>query len=87
MTGYSSRPVGISEKFWNWSDYRGDVASSGYPWHYLLRDILEFDRDATDALNRMFAAKRCDSLLRFALPHVNYRESVGPYLSHQLRII
>lgn len=56
ITGMSSSQVAISEISWTWADYGGKIASRGYPFHYLLRDILEFDIDKSAALTRIYNA-------------------------------
>ena len=60
ITGYSSAPVGICEKVW--LNYNGTEDRSGYPWHFLLRDILQFDTDIDDALTRIANAHRTCSI-------------------------
>jgi len=60
ITGYSSARVGISEKVWY--SYTGSESRIGVPWHFLLRDILQFDRSIDDALNRIGNAQRTCSI-------------------------
>eukprot|EP00761_Pharyngomonas_kirbyi_P012196 gb/GECH01012223.1/.p1 GENE.gb/GECH01012223.1/~~gb/GECH01012223.1/.p1 ORF type:complete len:436 (+),score=87.35 gb/GECH01012223.1/:1-1308(+) len=60
MTGFSSAPVGVCEKVW--ISYDGKNSRSGYPWHFLLRDILQFDMDVDSALSRIASAKRTCSI-------------------------
>ena len=61
LTGYSSAPVGISEKEDAWFGFNG-TSTKGYPWHYVLRDILEFDKDMEAAYKRMFNANKTCSI-------------------------
>ena len=56
LTGYSSSNVGICEKYWG--GYNGTYFDEGYPFHYLLRDILQFDPDTSAAMNRIIHADR-----------------------------
>jgi len=56
LTGISSSPVGICEKVWY--GYTGELSRSGYPWHYLLRDILQYDTNIDDAISRIATATR-----------------------------
>lgn len=56
LTGYSSSNVGICEKYWG--GYNGTYFVEGYPFHYLLRDILQFDPDISAAMNRIIHAQR-----------------------------
>jgi len=56
ITGFSSASVGISQKVWG--GFNGTMSRFGYPWHYVLRDILQFDTDITAAENRMINAAR-----------------------------
>lgn len=56
LTGYSSSNVGICEKYWG--GYNGTYFDEGYPFHYLLRDILQFDPDTSAAMNRILHAQR-----------------------------
>jgi len=60
ITGFSSSPVGICEKVW--LSYKGNENRFGYPWHFLLRDILQYDQDITSALNRIANAVRTCSI-------------------------
>jgi len=60
LTGFSSSPVGICEKVW--ISYNGTENRFGYPWHFLLRDILQFDHDITSGLNRIINAQRTCSI-------------------------
>jgi hypothetical protein len=60
ITGYSSAPVGICEKVW--IGYNGTDSRRGIPFHFLLRDILQFDADINAALTRM-AGMQCDTSL------------------------
>lgn len=56
LTGYSSSNVGICEKYWG--GFNGTYFVEGYPFHYLLRDILQFDPDTSAAMNRIIHAQR-----------------------------
>jgi hypothetical protein len=56
LTGYSASNVGICEKYWG--GYNGTYFDEGYPFHYLLRDILQFDPDISAAENRIMHADR-----------------------------
>jgi len=56
ITGYSSSPVGICEKVWY--NYNGTDSRLGIPWHFLLRDILQFDNSVDDAITRIVNAPR-----------------------------
>ncbi len=51
ITGYSSAPIGLSQKVW--INYNGSSIRSGIPFHFLLRDILQFDSDTDSALSRI----------------------------------
>lgn len=73
LTGYSEF-LGISEKVW--LHYTGKAARDGYPWHFLLRDILQFDETIDDATNRMVNTRRTCSIF----------VGVGSHLDGQLRI-
>ncbi|EFA74526.1 acid ceramidase-like protein [Heterostelium album PN500] len=59
MTGYSQRTA-ICEKYW--FAYNGTSSRSGTPWHFLLRDILQYDSSIDDALNRIYNAHRTCSI-------------------------
>jgi len=56
LTGISAAPVGICQKVW-WG-YTGEMSRSGYPFHYLLRDILQYDSNVDDAVSRISTADR-----------------------------
>lgn len=60
MTGFSSAPVGVCEKVW--LSYNGTSSRAGYPWTFLLRDILQFDDDVDAAMNRIYNARRTCSI-------------------------
>eukprot|EP01132_Coremiostelium_polycephalum_P002461 gene2461-3043_t len=55
ITGYSQH-MGICEKYWY--GYKGKSSRVGIPFHFLLRDILQFDNSIDDALNRIYNADR-----------------------------
>jgi len=55
ITGMSSVPLAISEKV---GDDFGKSSRIGIPFHYLLRDILQFDNTLDDSINRMINAHR-----------------------------
>lgn len=56
LTGYSSANVGICEKYWG--GYNGTYAEAGYPFPYVLRDILQFDKNNAEAYSRIEKATR-----------------------------
>lgn len=56
LTGYSSANVGICEKYWG--GYNGTYIEAGYPFPYVLRDILQFDGDVQTAYERIQEARR-----------------------------
>ena len=60
LTGYSSRPLGVCEKVW--INYKGSDSVFGYPFEFLLRDILQFDSDTDSALERIANAERTCSI-------------------------
>eukprot|EP01119_Soliformovum_irregulare_P002490 TRINITY_DN12738_c0_g1_i1.p1 TRINITY_DN12738_c0_g1~~TRINITY_DN12738_c0_g1_i1.p1 ORF type:complete len:419 (-),score=78.89 TRINITY_DN12738_c0_g1_i1:50-1306(-) len=60
ITGFSSSPLGICEKVW--IHYNGTSSRSGIPFHFLLRDILQYDRTIDDGLNRIINAHRTCSI-------------------------
>jgi len=55
LTGYSQH-MGICEKYWY--GYNGTSSRSGIPWHFLLKDILQYDESIDEALNRIYNAER-----------------------------
>lgn len=60
LTGMSSVDMGICEKVW--LSYNESSSRSGIPWYFLLRDILQFDNNTQDALNRIYGAHRTCSI-------------------------
>lgn len=56
LTG-TSHHMGISEKKW-YTDAPLEVLPQGVPWHYLLRDILQFDLSLESALSRIIQARK-----------------------------
>jgi len=69
MTGYSQASA-ICEKVWY--EYNGTSSRSGIPWHFLARDILQFDTSLADAFNRIINAQRtCSIFLGVGSNHTN----------------
>eukprot|EP00013_Stygamoeba_regulata_P030240 CAMPEP_0177645576 /NCGR_PEP_ID=MMETSP0447-20121125/9323_1 /TAXON_ID=0 /ORGANISM="Stygamoeba regulata, Strain BSH-02190019" /LENGTH=472 /DNA_ID=CAMNT_0019148069 /DNA_START=67 /DNA_END=1485 /DNA_ORIENTATION=- len=74
LTGVSSKQLAISEIGVSYPDAsfgntgpdgkEGPIPIAGYPFIFLLRDILKFDETIDDAANRMINTKRtCDLIL------------------------
>ena len=67
VTGMSSKPLGISEIGVSYPDAsfgKETYLAPGYPFTYLLRDILQFDNTVEEAVTRITGAKRtCDLIL------------------------
>jgi len=65
LTGMSSTQLGISEIGVGYPDSSfGTESRVGYPFIFLLRDILQWDLTVDDAINRMINAHRtCDLIL------------------------
>lgn len=59
LTGYSPY-VGAGEKVW--IHYNGTDIRAGIPWHYLFRDMLQFDEDVAAAIDRITNATRTCSI-------------------------
>ena len=75
ITGFSSSPIGLCEKVW--LQYNGTRPRSGIPWHFLTRDILQFDNTIDDAISRINNAQRtCSVWLGLGDP-VNKFRAVG----------
>jgi len=71
FTGVSNAPMGICEKVW--LSYNGTSARRGIPWHFMLRDILQWDKTVDDAINRVEAADRtCSIFIGVGNPKQNY---------------
>jgi len=60
LSGVSNVPLGICEKVW--LSYNGSSSRSGIPWHFMLRDILQWDRSVDDAINRVNSVERTCSI-------------------------
>jgi hypothetical protein len=60
ITGFSSAPVGMGMKVW--LTYNGSSSRSGVPFHFLLRDVLQYDADTSAAMNRIYNARRTCSI-------------------------
>eukprot|EP01121_Diplochlamys_sp_Union-15-3_P022779 TRINITY_DN979_c0_g1_i2.p1 TRINITY_DN979_c0_g1~~TRINITY_DN979_c0_g1_i2.p1 ORF type:complete len:363 (+),score=59.70 TRINITY_DN979_c0_g1_i2:98-1186(+) len=60
LSGYSSAPIAISQKVW--ISYNGSDSRFGIPFHFLLRDILQFDKTIDDSLSRIINADRTCSI-------------------------
>ena len=67
ITGYSSRKLGLSEigvSFPDESFGPETYLARGYPFGFLIRDVLQFDRTLEEATTRITSATRtCDLLL------------------------
>jgi len=59
LTGFSQY-VGAGEKVW--IHYNGTDSRAGIPWHFLFRDILQFDANVSAALDRINSATRTCSI-------------------------
>ncbi|EGC40223.1 hypothetical protein DICPUDRAFT_146951 [Dictyostelium purpureum] len=55
LTGYSQH-VGICEKYW--FGYNGTSSREGIPFHFLLREIIQYDTSIDEALDRINNAQR-----------------------------
>jgi hypothetical protein len=75
LSGMSQAPVGVCEKVW--IAYNGTRPRDGYPWHFLLRDILQFSGDITDAMNRIINAQRTCSIFM----------GLGDGINNQFRVV
>jgi hypothetical protein len=60
LTGYSSAPMGLSQKVW--VHYNQTQNRLGTPFHFVLRDILQYDPDIVHALQRIENAARTCSI-------------------------
>lgn len=60
LTGYSSADVAICEKVW--IHYKGSKPRNGQPWHFRLRDILQFDETVEQGLARLNEPHRTCSI-------------------------
>jgi len=60
ISGFSSAPVAVCEKVWD--GYNESSSRLGIPFHFLLRDILQFDVDIDEALMRIENAARTCSI-------------------------
>jgi len=60
ITGYSSAPLALSQKVW--INYNESSTRAGIPFHFLLRDILQFDNTIDDGINRIINAQRTCSI-------------------------
>jgi len=60
LTGWSQSGMSICEKVW--ISYKGKQNRAGIPFHFLLRDILQFDTTIDAALARIWNATRTCSI-------------------------
>lgn len=52
LTGFSNASIGIVQKVWMPSKERGiETSRIGKPWHYVLRDLLQFSTDLDSAMD------------------------------------
>eukprot|EP00056_Hartaetosiga_gracilis_P014210 m.239995 g.239995 ORF g.239995 m.239995 type:complete len:436 (+) comp14353_c0_seq1:60-1367(+) len=59
VTSYSPH-VGVSEKVW--LSYNETASRAGIPFHFLIRDMAQFDVNIDAALNRIYNSKRTCSI-------------------------
>jgi len=72
ISGMSSAPFGVCEKVW--ISYTGFKSRIGYPWHFLLRDILQYDNTVDDAVNRIAKTHRtCSIWVGLGTPEDHFR--------------
>lgn len=67
VTGYSNARLGLSEELSSESHYNGTTSRIGIPFHFLFRDLLQFDPDISAALSRIYAAERTVSCLFYLI--------------------
>ncbi|KYQ91363.1 acid ceramidase-like protein [Tieghemostelium lacteum] len=80
LSGYSGH-MGICEKYW--FHYNGTASREGFPWHFLLRDILQYDSSINEALNRIYNNERtCSIFVGLGSNSTNTFEAVE--YSHQV---
>jgi hypothetical protein len=60
-----------------WDAYNGTKSRSGYPWHFLTRDILQFDPDIDSALSRIANTQRTCSIWIGLGDYTNQFRAVG----------
>jgi hypothetical protein len=60
LTGMSSNGMGISEKYGD--EVFGSDSRIGYPFNYVMRDVIQFDATLDDAINRLIKTKRTCSI-------------------------
>ena len=60
ITGYSESNLAVSEKVWD--AYKGLDNILGYPWTFMLQDILRFDIDVDTAIARIGQSARTCSI-------------------------
>ena len=66
ITGMSSAPLAVSEIGVSYPDKsfgKSTYLTPGYPFGFLIRDVLQFDNTLTEATNRIVNAKRTANLL------------------------
>lgn len=67
VTGMSSQPLAVSEIGVSYPDKSFGperYLAPGYPFGFVIRDVLQFDQSLTDAIDRITGAKRtCDLIL------------------------
>lgn len=83
LTGYSSAPIALCEKVW--LAYNGTSSRRGVPWHFLTRDILQFDADINSAVSRMAGAERTCSIFIGLGDHTH--QFVAVQYSHETVIV
>eukprot|EP00698_Gefionella_okellyi_P020891 TRINITY_DN6653_c0_g1_i1.p1 TRINITY_DN6653_c0_g1~~TRINITY_DN6653_c0_g1_i1.p1 ORF type:complete len:440 (+),score=86.37 TRINITY_DN6653_c0_g1_i1:53-1321(+) len=70
FTGFSSAPIGLSEKVW--LSYNGTSSRVGTPWTFVVRDILQYDADVDSAISRMASTRRtCSIFVGLGDTHMN----------------
>jgi len=60
IAGMSSAPLAVCEKVWD--GYKGEESRSGIPFHFLMRDMLQWDETSNAAVQRARNAARTCSI-------------------------
>jgi len=60
LTGMSSNGMGISEKYGN--EVFGGDSRIGYPFNYVMRDVIQFDKTLEESIYRLQTTKRTCSI-------------------------
>ncbi len=82
FTGVSGAKMSIGEQLWT-SVNGGEMTMVGEPWHFVVRDVMQFSHNMGEAIERLMGAKRT-CLIHLMLGSGNDHYGRGVYYSQNV---